>query len=136
MNVNLVFNQDYKTFQGSYAQKCKIVGENPNPIGLDKDGNEVKGFTVDLPTDVVLNYIKNDEIVASMAVPKGQYLASARGGQYNSEVHRTGNETSISFYFSEGQDNVGIALLPGDLIIGKKIAANLVFSDKFEVVND
>lgn len=129
MEVTLKFNHEYSNYSGNYNTQVKIVSCNPTPIA-----EGVMGFTVRLEEDVTLEFV--DETSTRKAVlPAGDYLASARGNQYNPAKHVEGQMTSIGFSWKEGEAAPLINLLPSTMVRGMKPVITFIEQavDTFEV---
>lgn len=128
--VNLKFSHEYNNYSGNADFKVRIVSANPNEIATG-----VKGFTVSIDEDVEF-HIQNEDEVRTAVLPAGNYLASARGGQFNPELHIEGNETNIGFSWKEGETAPLINLLPSNLVRGVKPVFTFVSQevDAFEVI--
>lgn len=102
MKSTLKFNEQYNNFSGLSPVQATITS-NPEDI-TDRLGADVTtmGFNVKLEESFTVEFVDGDELVEA-TVEAGEFAVTARGGQYDENLHQTGNKILLNVNFKEGK---------------------------------
>lgn len=101
MTTNLKFNEQYNNFSGLSPVTATITS-TPEDITARLGASAITtGFNVKLDESFDVTFVEGDEEVTA-TVEAGEFAVTARGNQYNPEMHVVGAKILLNINYKEG----------------------------------
>ena len=101
MNTTLKFNEQYNNFSGLSPVTATITSTPENITERLGASAPTTGFNVKLDESFDVTFVEGDEEVTA-TVEAGEFAVTARGNQYNPEMHVVGAKILLNINYKEG----------------------------------
>lgn len=101
MNTTLKFNEQYNNFSGLSPVTATITSEPTDITERLGASAPTTGFNVKLDESFDVTFVEGDEEVTA-TVEAGEFAVTARGNQYNPEMHVVGAKILLNINYKEG----------------------------------
>lgn len=118
--TKLSFNEDYQTFSGLISTPATIVSEPRDVTDIIGATTTTFSFDVQLENNVEFTFTHQDESITGM-IAAGTVTVTARGGQYNPEVHHIHGQTLLNINIVEQDGEFKTLLSAAPLMPGASV---------------
>ena len=101
MNTTLKFNEQYNNYSGLSPVTATITSTPEDITARLGASVSTMGFNVKLDESFNVTFVEGDEEVTA-TVDAGEFAVTARGNQYNSEMHVIGAKILLNINYKDG----------------------------------